>query len=174
MESLRLEIFAVVPIIAFGLSLLLTDPSMAAGAANGHRRAGDPSSTRVPTVARLGLPAAYSELHRAGFKVTFGRAFSIDWSGECVPIVTRSELRSSRTVPADSSVLLFTTVPPCGVASPGQPNPRPKPSRVPFVCGQTAESRHWLGEATPPDLVGHDPALAGRARCEPLRELHDH
>ena len=94
------------------------------------------STAAVPTVGGKTLLGAYVELHRDGLKVAFTHAFSVDWSGECIPLVTSSKPAPGHSVPRDSTIILSTRIPPCGVASPARPNPSPGPYRVPSFSGK--------------------------------------
>ena len=150
--------------VALGLVLVLALGLPSAGGAKNYRSARR-SSLTVPSVARLGLLTAYEKLHRAGVRVTFGRTFSIDWSGECVPIVTGSQPRASSSVRRGSTVVLSTSMPPCGLASPAVPVPRPKPSRVPSFTGKPltaaiawVKRHHLTWAATVPRLHHGDAA----------------
>lgn len=94
------------------------------------------SARAVPVVRGRNLLAAYVELHRDGFRVTFTHAFSVDWSGACVPVVTSSTPAPSRSVPPGFTVILSAKIPACGAASPGHPVPLPGPDRVPSFSGK--------------------------------------
>jgi len=105
------------------------------------------STPGVPALARQSLPAAYAELHRDGFKMTFTRSFSIDWSGVCVPVVTGSAPLAGKAVSPGSTVRVFTKLPFCALPSPGLPAPMPKPIRVPsFVGRPLSVAISWVGE----------------------------
>jgi hypothetical protein len=153
----RRKLNLLAPAIALGLVLVLALGLPSAGGAKDYRSSRR-SSLTVPSVVRLGLLTAYGKLHRAGVRVTFGRTFSIDWSGECVPIVTDSEPRASSTVRRGANVVLSSSMPSCGVASPSVPAPRPQPSRVPSFIGEPLPAaiawvkRHhltWAGTIPP-------------------------
>lgn len=96
----------------------------------------DRSSRAVPAVDGKSLPGAYAELHRDGFRVTFTHAFSVDWSGECVPLVTSSAPSGGRDVARGSTIILSTKIPGCALASPAHPVPLPGPYRVPSFSGK--------------------------------------
>ncbi len=114
------------------LTVCLCSSGIAAADLSAH--SADRSTRAVPTVDGKSLPEAYAELHRAGFRVTFTHAFSIDWSGECIPVVTSSAPSPGRTAARESTITLSTKIPPCGVASPA--HPVPLPYRVPSFSGR--------------------------------------
>jgi hypothetical protein len=90
----------------------------------------------VPNVTGESFREAYAELHRDGLNVTFTHAFSLDWSGECLPRVTSTAPARGRSVPRNRIITLTGTSSMCGAASPGQPTPLPGPYRVPSFLGK--------------------------------------
>jgi hypothetical protein len=134
-------------------------------AAESAVRAAERPITAVPALAGKSLPGAYAELHRDGFRVSFIRAFSLDWSGECVPVVTSSAPGSGRRVPRAVTIVLSTRRLLCGAASPAVPVPLPGPYRVPSFSGKPlsvaigwVKARHLLWSATIPALRDGDAA----------------
>ncbi|MGH3631078.1 MAG: hypothetical protein ACRDRL_27000 [Sciscionella sp.] len=128
-------------------------------AGKGGRTPGAHSSVTVPRTLNRGLLAAYADLHRAGLTVSFKGSFTIDWSGECIPLATGSNPRANSIVPSGSVVLLSTAVPPCPLASPAVPVPPPAPARVPTFSGKQltaairwVEQHHLTWAATIPPL----------------------
>ena len=74
------------------LTVCLCSSGIAAADLSAH--SADRSTRAVPTVDGKSLPEAYAELHRAWFRVTFTHAFSIDWSGECIPLCQQEPKRA--------------------------------------------------------------------------------
>ena len=122
-------------------------------------------SGAVPVTRGEDLPHAYRKLHAAGLSVTFTLPFSLDWSGECVPLVTGSVPRAGADVRRGSAVSLLMRIPGCGVASPGVPVGRLPSHRVPDFIGKplTAaiawiQHRNLYWAATIPPLHAGDAA----------------
>lgn len=90
---------------------------------------------RVPSVNGRSLPAAYAELHRDRLRVTVPRSYAIDWSGECVPLVTESGPAAGRPARRGVPIVLQTRIPLCAAASPANPDPLPR-ARIPSFAGR--------------------------------------
>jgi len=113
----------------------------------------------VPGVDGRSLPGAYAVLHAHGLRVTFTHAFTVDWSGECIPVVTSSTPGPGISVPRDFTIVLSTRTLLCAVASPAVPVPLPGPYRVPSFVGKPlsvaigwVKAHHLLWAATIPAL----------------------